>query len=197
MPKIDWKREIFTIPNLLSLFRLVLIPVYIVMYLNAQTPLDFYLSAGILTLSCFTDLIDGYIARRFNMISNVGKLLDPLADKATQFTLIICLAIRYSVLWGVIILFVTKEIFQLVAVIISVKKGTVLKGALLSGKICTTVLFVRLVFLVMFPNVDILVVNIIAAVDFVFLLFAFTDYVFAYIKKDSHFESVEDATKYD
>ena len=196
MPKIDWKREIFTIPNLLSLFRLILIPVYIVMYLNAQTPLDFYLSAGILTLSCFTDLLDGYIARRFNMISNVGKLLDPLADKATQFTLIVCLAIRYPVLWGLIALFVIKELFQLIAVMVSIQKGTVLKGALLSGKICTTVLFVSLVFLVMFPNVDPMVVNIIAAADFLFVLFAFIDYVLAYIKKDSRFESVEDATKY-
>ena len=194
MPKINWKREIFTIPNLLSLFRLALIPVYIVMYLNAKTSLDYYLSAGILTLSCLTDMFDGQIARRFNMISNIGKILDPLADKLTQFALVICLAVRYPIMWAVIVLFVVKETFQLIALGVSIRKGRVLKGALLSGKICTTILFVSLVFLVMFHSMDMLIVNIITAVDFLVLLYAFIDYVVAYYKKDSRFESVEDAT---
>ena len=95
----DWKKEIFTIPNLLSLFRWVLIPVYVAIYLNAENDADYYLAAGILTVSCLTDLIDGKIARHFNMISTFGKFLDPLADKATQFTLIICLSVKYRVLW--------------------------------------------------------------------------------------------------
>jgi len=89
MLKKDWKRDIFTIPNMLSLFRLLLIPVYIVIYLNAQKPADYYLAAAILAVSCLTDLIDGKIARHFNMISTTGQILDPLADKATQLTLII------------------------------------------------------------------------------------------------------------
>ena len=57
----DWKKEIFTIPNLLSLFRLLLIPVYITIYLNAKNAADFYIAAGILAVSCITDLIDGKI----------------------------------------------------------------------------------------------------------------------------------------
>ena len=81
MRKINWKREICTIPNLLSLFRLTLIPVYLNLYLNAQTTRDYTMSAVILGVSCMTDLVDGKIARRYNMISNVGKVLDPLADK--------------------------------------------------------------------------------------------------------------------
>ena len=85
----DWKKELLTIPNLLSLFRLVLIPVYVVIYLNAKTTEDYYLAAGILAVSCLTDLIDGKIARHFNMISNVGKILDPFADKVTQFTMVV------------------------------------------------------------------------------------------------------------
>ena len=100
----DWKKEIFTIPNLLSLFRLVLIPVYVAIYLNARNSTDYYVAAGILAVSCLTDLIDGKIARHFNMISSLGKILDPLADKATQFTLIICLAIKYNVLLEIFIL---------------------------------------------------------------------------------------------
>ena len=101
--QINWKKEILTIPNLLSVFRLALIPVYITIYLNAVEPCDYYLAAGILALSCMTDMIDGYIARRFNMISNMGKFLDPIADKMTQFTLIVCLAFRYPFLIWLIV----------------------------------------------------------------------------------------------
>ena len=108
----NWKKDIFTIPNLLSLFRLLLIPVYIVIYLNAEDAADYYLAAGILTVSCLTDLIDGKIARHFNMITSLGKLLDPVADKATQFALILCLTMKHKVLRYLMALFVLKESFQ-------------------------------------------------------------------------------------
>ena len=68
----DWKKDLFTIPNMLSLFRLGLIPVYVIIYLRAERFSDYALAAGILAVSCFTDLIDGKIARRFNMISTIG-----------------------------------------------------------------------------------------------------------------------------
>ena len=86
-----WKRELLTIPNMLSLFRLLLIPVYIHMYLKADNSLDYYWAGTVLGISCLTDLIDGKIAREFNMISNTGKVLDPLADKMTQLALILSL----------------------------------------------------------------------------------------------------------
>ena len=187
----DWKKEIFSIPNLLSLFRLVLIPVYVVIYLNADSPDAYFLSAAILTVSCLTDLIDGQIARRFNMITTVGKVLDPFADKVTQFTLVICLALKHPVLWFLAVLIFVKEIFQLVAGCINLKKGRMLKGALMSGKICTTVLFASLILMVMVPTLPELVINIIAIVDTVFLLIAFADYAIAYYVKDSKFQSVE------
>lgn len=180
----DWKKEILTIPNLLSLFRLALIPVYMLIYLNAKQPCHYYLSAGILAVSCLTDLIDGKIARHFNMISTVGKILDPLADKATQFTLIVCLAIRYPVLWYLVALFVVKEGFQLIAGGLTLRKGKMLEGALLSGKICTTVLFVSLIVLVMIPTLSESTVAIVAIVDAVFMSIAFVAYVLAYYGKN-------------
>ena len=76
----DWKKDLLTIPNLLSLFRLVLIPVYVIIYLNADEATDHFIAAGILAVSCLTDAIDGKIARHFNMISTIGKILDPLSD---------------------------------------------------------------------------------------------------------------------
>lgn len=188
----DWKKEIFTIPNLLSLFRLVLIPVYVAIYLNAQDTADYYLAAGILTVSCLTDLIDGKIARHFNMISSLGKILDPIADKATQFTLIICLTVKYNVLWYLVGLFVLKEGFQLIAGGLRLRKKKMLKGALISGKICTTVLFVSLILMVMMPGLHVQTVNIIALVDAVFMLIAFVEYVAAYFFMDSKFQSLDD-----
>lgn len=186
MFKKDWKKDIFTIPNVLSLFRLALIPVYIVIYLNAVETGEswgFFLSAAILAVSCLTDLIDGQIARRFNMMTTLGKFLDPVADKATQFTLIVCLAIRYPVLLYLIGLFVVKESFQLIAGAFKWRKGKILNRALFSGKICTTVLFVSLIFMVLVPTLSEKTVTIITVVDSVFMIISFVHYVLAYCGK--------------
>lgn len=190
----DWKKDICTIPNLLSLLRLILIPVYVVIYLNAQESADYYLAAGILAVSCLTDLVDGKIARHFNMITSLGKVLDPLADKLTQFALILCLALKAksSLLWYLIGLFVLKESFQLIAGGIRLRKGIMLKGALLSGKICTTILFVSLIVMVMMPELPLNIINIITIIDAIFLLVAFAHYAVAYFCMDNKFQSVDD-----
>ena len=187
----DWKKDLFTIPNLLSLFRLVLIPVYIVIYLNADSASDYYIAAGILAVSCLTDLIDGKIARHFNMISNTGKILDPLADKATQFTLIVCLTIKYPVLLILIGLFVIKEGFQMIAGFLILRKGKILSGALLSGKICTTVLFVSLILMVMIPQMDETVVNILTAINCAVMLISFIGYARIYYTHSPMIQQIE------
>lgn len=193
MPIKDWKKEILTIPNLLSLFRLVLIPVYVCIYLNARDQVDHFIAAAILAVSCLTDLVDGKIARHFNMITTVGKVLDPLADKATQFTLIMCLAVRYPKLWNVVWLFLAKELFQLIAGGIRLKKGRILKGALISGKVCTTVLFVSLIAMVLIPTIPPNIVNTIIITDKVFLCIAFAEYVLTYFMRDSMFQSIKES----
>lgn len=179
----NFKKEILTVPNLLSLFRLILIPVYISIYMNARNPSDYFMAAMILAVSCLTDLIDGKIARHFNMVTNLGKLLDPLADKLTQFALILCLSLRHPVLWYVVGLFFIKEILQLTACIISLNKGMTMTGSFLAGKLSTTVLFISLIFLVMLPNISENVVLIIALIDSAFLILAFIRYAFAFLSK--------------
>lgn len=193
----DWKKEILTIPNLLSFFRLILIPVYMVIYLNAQTTQDYVLAGSILAVSCMTDMVDGKIARAFNMITTFGKFLDPLADKLTQFALLLCLAVRYPVLWAVFALFVLKELFQLIAGIWAAHYGYILKGALISGKVCTTVLFISLVAMVMFPKMDSTTVDLVAMIDGVFLMVAFADYFITYLGKKSRFQLLDDAPNAD
>ena len=188
----DWKKEVMTIPNLLSLFRLLLIPVYMVIYLKAQETKDYIIAGVILALSCLTDMVDGKIARKYNLITTLGKFLDPLADKITQFTLILCLAIRHLVLWSVFILFVMKELYQLVAGAMAAHHGYILKGALFSGKVCTTILFTSLVTLVVFPSLSETTVSLIALIDGVFLMVAFADYFITYLGKKSRFQSLDD-----
>ena len=186
----DWKKDLFTIPNLLSLFRLVLIPVYIVIYLNATEMTDYFIAAGILAVSCLTDAIDGKIARHFNMISTVGKILDPLADKATQFTLILCLSIKQPVLWILVGLFFIKECFQLIAGLMTLRKGQMLTGALISGKICTTVLFVSLILMVMIPTMSEQTVLVITIVDATFMIISFISYILAYFGKNKKIQDI-------
>ncbi|MBQ8834662.1 MAG: CDP-alcohol phosphatidyltransferase family protein [Oscillospiraceae bacterium] len=187
----DWKKEIFTIPNLLSLFRLVLIPLYVVIYLNAEEPGEYFLAGAILAVSCLTDAIDGKVARHFNMISTVGKILDPLADKLTQFTLTFCLSLKYPILNPVLCLFVIKEVFQLIAGIVNLRRGKMLPGALMAGKICTTVLFISLIALVLFPDMDPMLVDGIALVDTVFLVISFVSYILAYFGKNTKVQDLE------
>ena len=136
-------------------------------------------------------MIDGKIARRFNLITTVGKVLDPLADKATQFSLTICLAIRYPQLWRIVWLFIAKEVFQLIAGSIRLREGMILKGARISGKICTTILFLSLITMVLVPEVPAKIVNLIVYIDGMFLLVAFVDYIITYFKRDSMFQPLD------
>jgi len=181
----DWKKEILTIPNLLSLLRLVLIPAYVSIYLNAVTPFQFYAAGAIMAVSCLTDAVDGRIARQFHMVSTLGKILDPLADKVTQFALTVCLSLKYPVLNPVLALFIVKELFQLVLGVINLIRGKMLPGALMAGKICTAVLFVSLIALVLFPNLPSAAVDFIALLDGVFLTISFISYIFAYFGKST------------
>lgn len=187
----NWKKELFTIPNALSLFRLVLIPIYILLYLNAQEPEDYFMAAAILAVSCITDLVDGKIARRFNMISTVGKVLDPLADKATQFSLMVCLTVTYPVLRTLVVLFVVKEGFQLIAGLCTLRKGKMLTGALMTGKISTTVLFASLILMVLVPDLSDTAISIITAVDFAVLMLAFLDYARVYVTNGTMLQELE------
>jgi cardiolipin synthase len=176
----NWKTDVFTIPNLLSLLRLLLLPVYVRIYLTATEQTHYLLAGCIMALSCLTDLLDGLIARHWNQITNLGKILDPLADKVTQFTLTLCLALRYPVLKPVLALFLVKEVFQAAVGIAFLTKGQMLDGALPEGKLCTVVLFISLIGMVLFPGLNQAVVDAIAAANSFFLAVSFLSYGRAY-----------------
>lgn len=175
------KKDIMTIPNLLSLFRLILIPVYGSAYLQATTKAEFYTAGFLMTLSCLTDLADGWIARRFRMTSQLGMILDPLADKLTQFSLTVFLSIRYPRLKQIMLLLLIKELVQLFLALHYYRRGKILPGALMAGKVCTTVLFVSLITMAVFPDLPAEIADFLTVTDGIFLLFSFLQYWLAYV----------------
>ena len=178
----NWKQNIFTIPNVLSISRLALIPVYVTIYLNASYPTDYHMAGFILAISCLTDAIDGFIARKFHMTSELGKFLDPLADKLTQITLVICLSIRYPVLLSLVALLLSKELLQLFGTIFLLHKGVALSSSMMAGKVSTFILFVSLIVLVLFPGLPAETVAFLAFINSIFLVYAFVIYLMTFVK---------------
>ena len=145
------KKDWLTIPNILSLIRLSLIPVFILLYLNATQPTDYYLASFIILLSGLTDLLDGWIARKYHQITELGKILDPIADKLTQVTVVICLAAKFKWMRLIVVLFLVKELFMIVNSLFLLQKGKKLDGAKWYGKISTAIFYSCIVFLIAFP----------------------------------------------
>ncbi len=170
-------REIFSIPNILSYFRILLIPVFCLMYLKAEDTADYLCSGAVVLISSITDMLDGRIARKFNMITDLGKVLDPVADKLSHAALAVCLAIRHPIMWALIALMVVKEGFMGIMGIYFLRRGRMLNGAKWYGKVCTAALFVGLLVLFLFPNIPELWVNVIIVSLMVIMLAALIMYI--------------------
>lgn len=186
------KKEIFTIPNFLSLFRILLIPVYAVVYMKAQEAKEYITAAAIFALSAVTDMVDGIIARKFNMRSRIGIMLDPFADKLTQGVIIICLTLRNTSILPLLILFVIKEMFMLVMSCVLLKRGQMLKGALFAGKICTTVLFVSMIALVIFNDISPAALYSVIGICSAFMIFSLVSYIRCFFLQSDHIRNIED-----
>ena len=136
-PEEQYKYKILTIPNILSFFRLCLIPLIVWQYVFKQ---NYFIALYLLALSGLTDIADGIIARKFNMISDFGKAFDPIADKLTQIAMLFCLVTRFPNMWLPLILLIVKELFAGVTSLMMVRRGVVL-GADWHGKVTTALLY--------------------------------------------------------
>lgn len=132
------KGKILTIPNLLSAFRILLIPAFMWCYLERD---DIPATVVLLALSGLTDALDGFIARRFNMTSDFGKALDPLADKLTQFSMLCCLLIRFPRMMVLIVVLCVKEVFVAVTQLLAIRRTEVVPSSDWHGKITTILLY--------------------------------------------------------
>lgn len=143
------KKEIFSIPNVMGYFRILLLPFIVWRFMKG----DYISTAVLIVISGLTDLFDGKIARKFNMVTELGKMLDPIADKLTLGTLILCLAVENVMVRYVAILYIVKEGFMgVMGLLLLAKKGRKLDGAMWFGKVCTAVSYGVMILIFIFPQ---------------------------------------------
>lgn len=181
------RKDIFTIPNILSYFRIALIPVFIILFINAYScnGVGFHIAAIItLLVSGLTDMLDGKIARKFNQITELGKIVDPLADYLTQFAVVVCLAIEYKLLIFVIALLVVKELSMAILGVVFLRKGKKLKGAHWYGKVSTVVFYAVMFVLLAVPyaKMPFALSTVLIIISGAWMLFSFVMYVRQYVK---------------
>lgn len=143
-----------TIPNLISVIRIMLIPVIAVLYYNGEI----WWTVFVIFISGLSDAVDGKIARKFNQVSNLGKLLDPVADKLTIFALAIVLFLKFkeaqsesmqAFAW-VFLLFIIKDVIMILGAGILIALGTRPVAAEIWGKLATFVFYAVMVVIIGF-----------------------------------------------
>lgn len=200
---IKWE---WTVPNILSLFRIALVPVFAVLYLMSEDNPSM-LNWAIVTLGCsgLTDMFDGMIARRCNQITEIGKVLDPIADKLTQVTVVLCLAIRLPRLWPLLCLCFAKELLQSIgAAKLYFRKKSQIQAAKWYGKVSTVVFYLVMALYVMFPplpqkpllwnwNMPLWLFVLLATVVASLMMYAFYQYTQLYMRitRESEHESLD------
>lgn len=143
-------KDIFTIPNGMSLVRLLLIP-WIVYFYAAKE--NYMLAAALVLASGVTDVLDGFVARRFNMVSDLGKFLDPVADKLTQCAVMVCLCFRFTKLRLVLFVFVAKELVLFILGCLTLRYTDMVNSARWYGKAVTVLLEATMLVLLLFPDI--------------------------------------------
>ncbi|MCH5285823.1 MAG: CDP-alcohol phosphatidyltransferase family protein [Christensenellaceae bacterium] len=173
------KESVLTIPNLLTLIRLLLIGPIVWAFAGLH---DSALMAVLLTVSGATDILDGWIARHFHMISAFGKAVDPLADKLTQFAVLVCLATRYRVMRLPLAMLVIKEAASgLMGWMVFRRTGEVL-GAQWHGKLVTCMLYALMIAHILWQEMPAYLSNTLTSLCMAMMALSFTLYAMRNIR---------------
>lgn len=175
------------IPNILTIMRFLLIPV-IIYFIT----IDNYIKAFIvLTISGLTDILDGYIARKYNFITNFGKLIDPLADKATQIIILGSLVLKNIIPFWILFIVILKE-FILVAGASFLYGKELVVSSKWYGKMATVLFYIAIVCSLFIKQFNIsfdfsIYIYCLALVSTIFSLFMYIKafYLQGYLKKES------------
>lgn len=182
--KLPSRKEIFSIPNIMGYFRILLLPFIAYGIINDL----YFMQIILLVISALTDFFDGKIARRFNMVTDLGKALDPVADKLTLCILFICLMFKNDYAKAIAFVMLAKEIYMLIMQLILKKKcGITSGGAKWYGKLCTATLFIALGAFLILPHMTAMMSNIIALVSVYIMLFTMLMYAhlfYSMLKKE-------------
>ncbi len=146
------RNQNLTVPNALSVLRLIIVPFFAWTFMTGHT----IIATVLLVISGLSDMLDGLIARKFNQVTELGKMLDPLADKITQGVVAICLGIKFPIILPVLMIFVVKELSMLVCASVLLKKKKRPSAAMWYGKVGTAMFYVSVAAVVLmnraFPN---------------------------------------------
>lgn len=142
-------KKIFTIPNILSIIRIILVPIIVWTYFDKKIDNNYLIAFILVIISALTDVCDGIIARKFNLITDLGKILDPIADKLTQFAVVCCIAITNEMMRVVAVAIFAKELLMLIGAVIFVKQGNETPYARWWGKITTVVLYATMLMFIL------------------------------------------------
>ena len=144
--------QVLTIPNVLSFFRIALIILFCFLFDAEGTMAENWPAFIVLGLNALSDFLDGKLARALNQVSELGKVLDPVADYLTKFALILCFISKYPALIGFMLLFLCRVFVVAIAGLKTVRKVGKNDGAILVGKIDTAVFYAVMLALVLFPQ---------------------------------------------
>ncbi len=146
----DLSNRAFTIPNIICLVRILLITPFVNLFLNKE----YEWAALVIILSGLSDCFDGMIARKFNQESELGKILDPLADKLTLLAVGICLCVIEPFFLPVVVILVLKDVLMLIGSSKVVKKGIIVPKSKWYGKLGTVMFYVTVTFIVIVEMVQ-------------------------------------------
>lgn len=183
------KEDLLKLPNVLTYLRILLVPVFIYIFLGAETPSRYLIAGAVVLLSALTDILDGIIARKFKIITDWGKVIDPIADKLMQAAMLFCVVYKakedrivFISLVIITVLFVTKELVTFGVSAVLYKKGKHLDGSIWCGKACTVAIYFVMLLLIMFPKLPDFTRLILLVIAGVFLIIAFAVYMYEYKK---------------
>lgn len=176
------KKELFTIPNLLGYLRLILVPVFLVLYDQADTTNEYIIAFLVLAFAMLTDFFDGKIARKFNMVTDFGKALDPVADKVVQGSIAIAVCFRFSNMLLFLIIFILKEIYMAAMGLYLIKTRKFWTPAQWYGKITTAIVDVAVFALLLIPGITDKIANFIISGMIVCVLFSLAKYIQFHVK---------------
>lgn len=127
-----------TVPNAISAARIIIAPFFAYFFLKD----NLVVAVILLGLSGLSDMVDGWIARKFNQVTELGKMLDPLADKITQGLVALCLAIKLPDIRVILTLFIVKELVMLVGAVLLLKRKKRPTAAMWYGKVSTVLFYI-------------------------------------------------------
>lgn len=129
------------IPNILTIIRFILIPFIFISVITHH----YFIALIIFTISAITDILDGYIARKYNYITDIGKLIDPLADKLTQISLLLALTILQILPWWILAIVFIKECIMVITASVLYSKKDVVVYSKWYGKLATALFYLAIV----------------------------------------------------